>query len=57
MGGETPGGAPRRCVMSVHDREPRNEDRIYIRTRSTMIGFIIFLVLLGLLVLWLGWPS
>jgi hypothetical protein len=55
--------------MSVRDRDP-DEDRVYgtdlhphheswarISTRSTMIGFIIFLALLGLLVLWLGRPS
>lgn len=55
--------------MSVRDRDPE-EDRVYgtdlhprheswarISTRSTIIGFIVFLVLAGLLVLWLGLPS
>ena len=54
--------------MAVNDQEPRNEDRIYgidlhprheawarISTRSTMIGFVVFLVLAALFVLWIGW--
>jgi hypothetical protein len=55
--------------MSVRDRDleedrvyggdlhPRHESWARISTRSTMIGFVVFLTLLGLLVLWLGWPS
>lgn len=55
--------------MSVRDRDPddervfgaelhpRHESWARISTRSTMIGFIVFLALLGLLVLWLGLPS
>jgi hypothetical protein len=60
---------PGRCPMSVRDRDleedrvyggdlhPRHESWARISTRSTMIGFVVFLTLLGLLVLWLGWPS
>jgi hypothetical protein len=53
--------------MKTSDRAPTGEDRIHgvdlhprheswarISMRSSMIGFVIFLVLAGLLVLWIG---
>ena len=53
--------------MAVNDREPTGEERTTgvdlhprheswarISTQSTLIGFLVFLVLAGLFVLWIG---
>jgi hypothetical protein len=53
--------------MRTEDEQPTGEERLYgadlhprheswarISTRGTMIGFVIFLVLAGLFVLWIG---
>jgi hypothetical protein len=53
--------------MTEDNRDARNEDRVYgtdlhprheswarISTRGSMIGFVIFLVLAGLFVLWVN---
>ena len=52
-----------------NDEEVRNEDRIYgvdlpprhesyarMSVRSTLVGFVVFLILAGLFVLWIGLP-
>jgi hypothetical protein len=54
--------------MTENGRETSNEDRVYgtdlqprheswarISARGSMIGFVIFLVLAGLFVLWINW--
>ena len=56
--------------MATENRDPKNADRIYgtdlhprheswarISTRNTLIGFVVFLVLAGLFVLWIGLRS
>jgi hypothetical protein len=53
--------------MTMGDKESSNEDRVYgtdlhprheswarISTRGTMVGFVVFLVLAGLFVLWIN---
>ena len=53
--------------MKSHDEEPTDEDRIYgadlpprhesyarSSANGTLVGFIVFLVLAGLFVLWIG---
>jgi hypothetical protein len=47
---ETGNEDPRYCV----DLHPRHESWARISTRGSMIGFAIFLVLAGLLVLWIS---
>jgi cell division septal protein FtsQ len=56
-----------RGAMSTEDKEPTGEERLYgaglhprheswarLSVRRSLIGFVIFLVLAGMFVLWIG---